>query len=132
MRKLMWKFATKNFTVSWFIEDDVLDTAYMEKALAARCRRKVADGSWECFQSEVQVTHNATGLVLGEAYLGNSIYADPSQFRDHFNMTRKGHGSYFADMVSEAIADARKRFPKLKATVNSVTLKSKETKLALD
>ena len=132
MRKLMWKFATKNFTVSWIIEDDDLNTDFMEKALAAKCQRKVADGSWECFQSEVQVKHNATGLVLGAAYLGNSIYPNPATFRDHFNMTRKGHGSYFADMVSEAISEARTRFPKVQAAVNSGTLKLKETKLAID
>lgn len=48
-------------------------------------------------------------------YLGNSIYEKPAEFRDHFGMNANGHGSYFSDMVREAVAEARKNLPALKA-----------------
>lgn len=124
MRKLMWSFRTKNFTVNWFIEDDVLDTSYMEKSQARQCQRNVASGKWECFQSEIQVVHNGTGVCLGESYLGNSIYADPADFRDHFGMRQKGHGSYFSDMVREALGQARERFPTLRLQLLATKLKA--------
>lgn len=124
MRNLMWTFRTRHFTVKWFIEDDILDTMGMEPALAAKCRRNVASGKWQCFSSEIQVTHNGTGVCLGEAFLGGSIYEDPAAFRDHFGMNKKGHGSYFSQMVREALAMARERFPELKQSVMSANLKS--------
>lgn len=123
----LWTFETKNFQVRWRISDDVLDVTHMEPELAAQCRRNVASGKWQCFESIVEVKHLATGLILGEAYLGNSIYADPRKFRDHFNMTKKGHGSYFRDMVTEAIAEARKNYGNLKQKVDAVTLKTKKS-----
>jgi len=117
MAKKMWSFRTQNFTVIWEIEEDVLDTAYMDEALAEECRENVRRGMWECFMSTVKVIENSTKLALGEAYLGGSIYANPAEFRDHFGMNRKGHGSYFSDMVRKAIADARKAWPAFKTQV---------------
>lgn len=111
MAKRMWSFKTKNFTVIWEIESDVLDTRHMDAELAAECRRNVRSGKWECFTSTIRVMDNATKVDIGEAYLGGSIYENPAEFRDHFGMNRKGHGSYFSQMVREAVAQARRRFP---------------------
>lgn len=123
----LWKFNTKNFTVRLCIEDDVLSTSGMDRALAKKCRENVDSGEWTCFQSVVEVVHRPTGLVIGEEFLGGSIYAEPKDFRDHFNMTAKGHGSYFFQMAKGAIAQARKRFPALQAEVTSVKLKSRKS-----
>lgn len=111
MSKLMWKFHTRHFTVHWSITPDVLDTVYFDPELAKETRQKVRSGQWKCFMSTIEVIDRGTGAVLGEAYLGNSIYDDPAKFRDHFGMRTKGYGSYFSDMVREAIRDARSRFP---------------------
>lgn len=62
-------------------------------------------------EQSLSVTHRATKIKLGEAVLGGSIYEKPAEFRDHFGMNGKGHGSYFSQMVREAIAEARKRLP---------------------
>lgn len=59
------------------------------------------------------------GREIASDYLGASYYADPADFMDHRECGRytrelraKGDdavcGSYFADMVSEAISEARK------------------------
>lgn len=126
MAKIMWKFATKNFTILWLTEPDTLDTAYMEKALAKECRAKVNSGKWKCFSSEIRVVENGSKRVLGSAFLGGSIYAKPEEFRDHFGMNRKGHGSYFSQMVREAVAEARKLFPAIQTQVaQEVQLKQK-------
>lgn len=123
----LWTFETKNFQVRWRISEDVLSVQHMEPALAAKCRKNVDSGKWQCFESIVEVKHLPTGLILGEAYLGNSIYEDPRKFRDHFHMTKKGHGSYFRDMVHDAIAQARKNYGDLKQTVDAVSLKPKKS-----
>ncbi|MCZ2113534.1 MAG: hypothetical protein LC131_06835 [Anaerolineae bacterium] len=140
MAKVMWKFKTKNFTVIWKIQPDVLDTRYMENDLANECSKKVRSGEWKCFMSEIQVIENSSKVALGEAFLGGSIYANPADFRDHFGMNKKGHGSYFSDMVREAIREARIAFPEHKARIKreiqtkqkllSVMLRSRQSAVA--
>lgn len=115
--KRMWTFNTRHFQVAWDIEDDELCTRYMEKDLAAQCKRLVARGTWKCFSSRISVTHCGTGVVLSEVYLGGSIYGRPAEFRDHFGMKAKGHGSYFSDMVREAVAEARENFARMQSSV---------------
>jgi stalled ribosome alternative rescue factor ArfA len=127
---VLWTFETKNFLVRWRIEDDVLSTEGMEPKFARKCRDNVNSGEWRCFESTIEVIHSPTGTVLGEEFLGNSIYADPRKFRDHFHMTKKGHGSYFRQMTQEAIRQARKNFAKLQSSVASVTLKPEKTVLS--
>jgi len=107
----MWSFKTKNFTVIWEIEPDALNVSYMDRSLADECRRNIRSGKWECFATTVRVIENSSGVAMGEAFLGGSVYANPAEFRDHFGMNKKGHGSYFSDLVREAVAEARKRFP---------------------
>ncbi len=111
MAKKMWSFKTPQFIITWEIEKDPLDTSYMDASLAKECRQNVKSGKWKCFTSEISVTHRATKIKLGEAFLGGSIYENPADFRDHFGMNSKGHGSYFSQMVREAVEEARKRLP---------------------
>jgi hypothetical protein len=117
MAKKMWQFKTRNFTVSWFIEKDTFSVRGIAVPLAAQWKKEIRSGKLKCFQSEIRVTCNTTGIILGEAFIGGSLYYNPAEFRDHFGMTAGGHGSYFADMMKEAIAQARERFPAHQAMI---------------
>jgi hypothetical protein len=108
--KKMWQFKTKNFTIQWHIEaDSYCDTSFDE---TGEIQEKINSGEWECFTSRMRVIHNTTGATLGEDYLGGSIYADPAEFRDHIGAQGK-YGSYFRDMVSTAISEARVAWPEM-------------------
>lgn len=126
MAKKMWQFKTRNFTVLWLITPDVLCTAGIEPERAAEWKKDIRAGKLKCFQSEIRVVCNATGIALGEAYLGNSLYENPAEFRDHFGMSAGGFGSYFAQMVKEAIDEARKRFPAHQAALAREVSKKKK------
>lgn len=115
MSKVMWSFKTKHFIVEWTTTPDVLDTSYMDQELAKDCKANVHSGKWKCFSSNVQVRVKGSNQLLASVYLGNSIYEKPAEFRDHFGMNANGQGSYFSDMVREAVAEARKNLPALKA-----------------
>jgi hypothetical protein len=98
----MWKFKTERFAVKWWIEDDpYVDTTFDETGETAE---KLASGEWQAFQSTIAVSLD--GEEIGVDYLGGSIYADPSEFRDHIG-SRGAWGSYFTDMVRSAIDEAR-------------------------
>ena len=104
MSEVMWQFKTRNFTVQWLIvpcED--LDLSWCE---TGETRENLESGLWTAFDSEMRVLFR--GVEIGATYLGQSIYENPSDFRDHIGMNAKGHGSYFSDMVKEAISEARK------------------------
>lgn len=111
MAKKMWQFKTRNLTVQWLIEKQPFDGYGLDPEVAAEWRKNIRSGEWKCFQSNIQVVCNHTGIVLGEAILSNSIYGNPADFRDHFGTSAKNYGSYFKQMVQEAVAEARERFP---------------------
>lgn len=98
----MWTFHTPNFSVSWQIapEDD-LDLSWDN---TGEVREKLTSGVYQAFQSRVVVYFN--GYEVGCDYLGGSIYEKPAEFRDHIG-SRGKWGSYFTDMVREAIKEAR-------------------------
>lgn len=109
----IWKFKSGAFTVelSWDYETDCDHSWADEETLA-----NLADGTWTSFQFKVAVIYR--GEEIGTAYLGDSIHADPREFIDHRECGRynrelaaKGQsgrcGSYFSDMVREAISEAR-------------------------
>lgn len=106
----LWKFETARFAVildccdeqhpdlSW-ADDETLDKLNM--------------GEWVNVSFRVRVL--CDGVEVGADYLSNSIYADVHDFhREHFGIRPKSrdakanYGSYFTDMVFEAIHAARK------------------------
>jgi hypothetical protein len=124
----IWTRSTPNFTVSLAYDwDDDMDLSWDDTGEA---REKIESGEWGHYLFRVDVTENATGAVLGVDYLGGSIYADPAEFVDHRQCGRQNReyaargeagrcGSYFTDMVGEAISEARKTYqtqhPQLRA-----------------
>jgi hypothetical protein len=98
----MWGFKTDRFTVRWDIwPDDNVDTSFDE---TGETQRNIDSGKWQAFTSRVSVFLD--GVEIAADYLGESIYENPADFRDHIGSQGK-HGSYFTDMVRTAIADAR-------------------------
>ena len=108
----MWSFETAQFRVEWAIapESDP-DFSFDETGETAA---NVASGLWECFTSRMSVTHIPSGAELSADYLGNSIYENPREFRDHIGARGK-YGSYFRDMVHSAVSEARKTLQKMGA-----------------
>jgi hypothetical protein len=101
----MWTFRTKRFAVKWTIEEqygyqyDGDDDGSTQAALN--------DGSMVAFDSIMDVYLD--GVLLASDFLGGSVYyaGQEASFRDHIGMNARGHGSYFSDMVREAIREAR-------------------------
>lgn len=110
MSNTIWQFDTKNFTIrmSWEYDNDP-DLSWAD----AETMDKINSGEWSCYTFHSEVIERATGNVIGEDYLGGSIYARPEEFRDHVGLAIKaredGHnyGSYFMDMIRQAIDGAR-------------------------
>ncbi len=112
---LLWKFNTANFSVSVTTADEPLESdRYMDKDCAAECRANVKSGKWKCFSVCARVVHVPTGVVLASDYLGQCIYADRKDFRDHIGIEEKSrrdciaYGSYFSGMVRTVCREARK------------------------
>lgn len=105
MFETMWAFKTRNFEVLWEIEpDEDCDLSFDETGDIAA---KIASGELICFLSKVSVLYN--GVEIASDYLGANIYDNPHDFRDHFGAGGK-YGSYFSDMVRNAVEEARKHF----------------------
>jgi hypothetical protein len=109
----LWTFKTRKFTVEWSVSPcDYLDLSWDDTGETAE---NLNSGLWTAFDSKMTVCFR--GEEVGCDYLGQSIYENPAEFRDHIGMNAKGHGSYFSDMVRSAVAEARKHFtdaPKLR------------------
>jgi hypothetical protein len=88
--------------------------------------RDLQSGALTCFTARVRVLHKTLGTV-GTDYLGSCIYKRIEDFQDHRECAkqtrelrakyRRQHkrgaanvvcGSYFSDMIREAISEARK------------------------
>ncbi len=105
----LWTFKTRNFAVKWqILPCDDLDLSWCETGETAE---NIASGLWTAFDSRVTVSYR--GRVVGEDHLGQSIYENPADFRDHIGINIRSReagrnfGSYFSDMVREAIRQAR-------------------------
>jgi len=96
----LWKFSTKNFTVVWNITDD-LDWFGDDKEV----QRRIDDGTYKVFNSTVAVLYE--NQVIGEDHLCGSVYENPMDFRKEHIGAKGKWGSYFRDMVREAISHAR-------------------------
>ena len=113
----LWQFKTRNFTIQWRVSPcSVLDLSWDE---TGEVREKLESGVYTAFDSEMRVLHN--GIEIAADYLGQSIYENPEDFRDHIGLAKKSredgrnYGSYFADMVREAIREARTHLRDTKA-----------------
>lgn len=115
----IWQFSTARFCVilDW-AHDDYVDMSWDE---TGETQDKIASGEWAAYEFRVRVM--CDGREISSSYLGGSIYADPADFRDHVGLAIKrrvdGHnyGSYFTDMVKEAVREAREalcNYPRLR------------------
>lgn len=115
MAEVIRDFATRQYRVRIeAVGDDDLDLSWDETGEVAR---KLQCGLLENFCARVVVVHVRCG-VIGEAFLGGCIYEQPADFMDHKAVGRQNRalarrgetgrvGSYFVDMIHEAIAEAR-------------------------
>jgi hypothetical protein len=96
-------------------DDDDLDLSFDDDG---QTRAGLDSGKYIAFQVRVRVIHSALGEV-GADYLCGCIYESLDAFMDHKECGRynkelaaKGEqlrcGSYFRDMIGEAISDARR------------------------
>lgn len=124
LNKASWSFKTRSFKICWNVKKDDPDIRGMDPILAAECMSNVVSGKWQCFSSEVVVTHRSSGAVLSKVTRNRSIYENASGFRDHFGRKRKGQAqSLFADVVRQALAEARANFGKIQAELLATRLR---------
>lgn len=101
----IWTFKTDRFAVCFEVmpEDD-LDLSWDDDGSV---REGLESGHYVAFVARMAVYLD--GREVAADYLGGCIYQNPEQFRDHIGCKAKGYGSYFSDMVREAIRQARRR-----------------------
>jgi hypothetical protein len=112
----IWNFRTKNFrvVVDCDYDQDTLDLSWDD---TGEVREKIESGEWASYTMRARVL-DRDGNELGVDYLGASIYGDPREFRDHIGLGIKSradgcnYGSYFTDMVRQAIEEARESYQK--------------------
>ena len=110
--ELMWSFETARFRVEWQAQPcDDLDLSWDD---TGETRDNLESGLWTAFDSAMVVYFD--DREIGADYLGQSIYENPSEFRDHIGRNAKGHGSYFIDLVRGAIREARATLAREAAT----------------
>ena len=124
----VWHFETENFTVSFqALPDDDLDLSFDEDGSVAE---KLENGEFIAFTAKVSVClKTATSdIELGTSYLAGCIYNTYEEFMDHKEVGKKNKewqaqgstarcGSYFSQMVTDAINEARaalKRLPNMR------------------
>lgn len=119
---LMREFVTPNYRVRITAETEYdLDLSWDE---TDRTQKQLESGDLIAFCAHVQVTHRPSGAVLGNDYLGNCIYKSFADFMDHRACGRQNRkwarqgkagrcGSYFSDMIREAIREARDSYQTL-------------------
>lgn len=99
----IYTFNTRNFTVTVdAMEEPYPDLSWDE---TGETQRMIERGDWLCFA--VKTTLSFRGMEIAEDYLGNCIHENTRDFRDHFGMKGKGHGSYFSDMIRSVISEGR-------------------------
>lgn len=121
---VVWSFRTPNFTIRLRAEpDDDLDLSFDD---SGEIRNGLDSGLYTAFRAHVEVICRTNGAVLGEDYLGGCIYESVSDFIDHRIVGAQNRayaargetarcGSYFTQMITGAIAEARKNYAKLTA-----------------
>jgi hypothetical protein len=118
---VMREFTTPNYIVRVMAEEEYDSDLSWDDT--GRVRKELESGDLIEFCAHVEVIHRPTGATLGEDYLGSCIYKSFDDFMDHRACGRQNRkwkkqgkdsvcGSYFSQMISEAIAEARKNYPK--------------------
>jgi len=98
----LWKFKTKHFTV---VLDITEDTCFVPIDDDKETQQRIDDGTYQVFNSTVAVLYE--NQVIGEDHLCGSVYENPMDFRKEHIGAKGKWGSYFRDMVREAISHAR-------------------------
>ena len=122
----LWTFKSGNFEVAleYDYETDFDHSWADEETLA-----NLADGTWTSYLFKVAVYYQ--GEEIAADYLGDSIYADPREFMDHRACGRRNRelaaagqagrcGSYFTDMLHNAIREAREAWNAPRPRLRSV------------
>jgi hypothetical protein len=109
------KFVTKNFTITVdAVEDYDLDLSFDEDGSV---REGLESGKYVAFAARARVFFQ--GNEIASDYLGGCIYESLDAFADHIACGKQNReykakgktgqcGSYFADMVANVCAEARK------------------------
>jgi len=111
----IWEFKTAKFVVTCEVEPEMdSDLSWADAETLDNIARGVY-GNY-CFAAKVyRVCDAGFEHEIAADYLGNSVYADPTEFvREHIGLAAQRradgihYGCYFLDMVREAISAARK------------------------
>jgi len=121
----LWSFRSGDFRVTLECAPEPYpDSSWWDEETRDKIERDV----WGVYVFKVAVYWR--GQKLAADHLGDSVYADPREFRDHREAAKqtrelraKGNpaivGSYFSDMVHQAISEARREWnrprPRLRA-----------------
>jgi len=106
----VWEFKTARFAVKLECAEEILPDLSWDET--GEIQEKINSG--ELYNFTFRVCVYLDGARIGSDYLGNSIYANPADFRDHIGLAKKSredgrdYGSYFRDMAQTAIEQARK------------------------
>lgn len=121
----IWTFKTRSLAVIVdALEDDYPDAAieFMDEDAAAETVAKISAGELVMFCVRARVLFH--GREIASDYLGSCIYANVAEFRDHMAAARENRGrkaaglpgevgSYFGQMVRDAIHEARREMLRL-------------------
>lgn len=127
------EFNTRHFRV--VIEahaDNEMDLSHDENA--DETIEKLERGEWVAFQVAARVILKDTGQELGTDHLGGCIYETIEAFADHRKCGKQNRkwerqgkrgrcGSYFSDMIGQAIAEARQNLARTKAALHTIRLR---------
>jgi hypothetical protein len=124
----MWSFQTSRFLVIAEIAPEIDDPADSFDDCCQDAIDAIRAGDMAWFQVRVRVLHN--GSELGSDYLGGCAYHDANEFfSEHIRgaayareQRAKGVlvGSYFPQMIREAISEARKTAQAYKRDLASI------------
>ena len=98
----VWSFSTAQFTVTLSVAPEIEEPEDFFASGDDECDAEAVafanEGDWHWFMARVQVKFGEDDIVVGADYCGACSYHDFADFK------RDG---YFANMVSEAIREAR-------------------------
>jgi hypothetical protein len=125
----VWQFSTANFRVALEIAPEDMDP--VDSFSEAEDVEAVRSGKWEWFCAKVAI-YGPTGDELASDYLGACAYEQVSDFyeehRKYATERRAAKaqgvcmGSYFPDMVRQAIAGARSEWQRQQSLLATVKL----------